>query len=75
MGEISLNICLEIKTFKKLFSILSYNMNTNILDLNNDVLNIIGEYVKKDYLKRMISDFCKREDEKIKREKFKYVTR
>ena len=23
-------------------------MNTNLLDLNNDVLNIIGEYVKKD---------------------------
>ena len=24
-------------------------MNTNLLDLNNDVLNIIGDYVKKDY--------------------------
>ena len=23
-------------------------MNTNLLDLNNDVLNIIGDYVKKD---------------------------
>ena len=23
-------------------------MNTNLLDLNNDILNIIGEYVKKD---------------------------
>jgi hypothetical protein len=22
-------------------------MNTNLLDLNNDVLNIIGDYVKK----------------------------
>jgi len=26
-------------------------MNTNLLDLNNDVLNIIGDYVKKDNLK------------------------
>jgi hypothetical protein len=25
-------------------------MNTNLLDLNNDVLNIIGDYVKKDIL-------------------------
>ena len=25
-------------------------MNTNLLDLNNDVLNIIGRYVKKDNL-------------------------
>ena len=31
---------------KKLFSILYYNMNTNLLDLNNDILNIIGDYVK-----------------------------
>jgi hypothetical protein len=23
-------------------------MNTNLLDLNNDVLNIIGDYVKKE---------------------------
>ncbi len=23
-------------------------MNTNLLDLNNDVFNIIGDYVKKD---------------------------
>ena len=23
-------------------------MNTNLLDLNNDILNIIGDYVKKD---------------------------
>ena len=27
-------------------------MNTNLLDLNNDVLNIIGDYVKKDNIKR-----------------------
>ena len=29
-------------------------MNFNLLDLNNDVLNIIGEYVKKDNLERKI---------------------
>ena len=29
-------------------------MNTNLLDLNNDVLNIIGDYVKKDDLERKI---------------------
>ena len=28
-------------------------MNTNLLDLNNDVLNIIGDYVKKDNDSRM----------------------
>ena len=33
LGEISLNIYLEIKTFKKLFSILCYMMNTNLLVL------------------------------------------
>ena len=27
-------------------------MNTNLLDLNNDVLNIIGDYVKKDHNER-----------------------
>ena len=26
-------------------------MNTNLLDLNNDVLNIIGDYVKKIMMK------------------------
>ena len=26
-------------------------MNTNLLDLDNDILNIIGDYVKKDNLK------------------------
>ena len=31
-------------------------MNTNLLDLNNDVLNIIGDYVKKDNNER-IQDF------------------
>ena len=26
-------------------------MNTNLLDLNNDILNIIGDYVKQDNIK------------------------
>jgi hypothetical protein len=42
-------------------------MNTNLLDLNNDVLNIIGDYVKKIVLKsinkRRAND--KREKNKI----------
>ena len=29
-------------------------MNTNLLDLNNDILNIIGDYVKKDNFERKI---------------------
>ncbi len=29
-------------------------MNTNLLDLDNDVLNIIGDYVKKDILEEKI---------------------
>ena len=28
-------------------------MNTNLLDLNNDILNIIGDYVKKDNNERI----------------------
>ena len=28
-------------------------MNTNLLDLNNDILNVIGDYVKKDNADRM----------------------
>ena len=28
-------------------------MNTNLLDLNNDILNIIGDYVKKDNERRI----------------------
>jgi hypothetical protein len=28
-------------------------MNTNLLDLNDDVLNIIGRYVKKDNFKKL----------------------
>ena len=29
-------------------------MNTNLLDLNNDILNIIGDHVKKDNFKRAL---------------------
>ena len=39
-------------------------MNTNSQDLNNDVLNIIGDYVKKDNADRM---------EKLMKENFKQV--
>ena len=30
-------------------------MNTNLLDLNNDILNIIGDYVKKDILEETLN--------------------
>ena len=30
-------------------------MNTNLLDLNNDVLNTIGDYVKKDILEEKLN--------------------
>ncbi len=33
-------------------------MNTNLLDLNNEILNVIGDYVKKDNHDRMIK-VCK----------------
>jgi hypothetical protein len=39
-------------------------MNTNLLDLNNDILNVIGDYVKKDNEDRM---------EKLIKESFKQV--
>jgi hypothetical protein len=39
-------------------------MNTNLLDLNNDILNIIEDYVKKDNADRM---------EKLIKENFKQV--
>ena len=45
------------KTFKKLFSISYYNMNTNLLDLNNDILNIIGGYVKRDNERRIDKEY------------------
>ena len=31
-------------------------MNTNLLDLNHDVLNIIGDFVKKDNANKMNGD-------------------
>ncbi len=39
-------------------------MNTNLLDINNDILNVIGDYVKKDNADRM---------EKLIKENFKQV--
>jgi hypothetical protein len=47
--KISLNTYYTQKHLK-LISIQYYNMNINLLDLNNDILNIIGDYVKKDNL-------------------------
>ncbi len=29
-------------------------MNTDLLDFNNDILNVIGDFVKKDYFKNEI---------------------
>ena len=46
----------------------------NLLDLNNDVLNIIGDYVKKDNIDRITTDYNKRQDEKTKKIIFKYVS-
>ncbi len=39
----------------------------NLLDLNNDVLNIIGDYVKKDNTDRITTDYNRREDKKRKK--------
>jgi hypothetical protein len=51
--------------------------NINLLDLNNDILNIIGEYVKKDNIDRMekekIDNYYRRKDEESKKIIFKYV--
>ena len=70
--------------FKKLFSILYYNMNTNLFDLNNDVLNIIGDYVKTDNIERMeieklfeyfdnVDRMEKERMEKFKQDVFEYL--
>ena len=32
------------------------NKNINLLDLDNDILNIIGEYVKKDNIERISNE-------------------
>jgi hypothetical protein len=36
-------------------------MNTNLLDLNNDVLNIIGDYVKEANFKNQLESEMKRD--------------
>ena len=41
-------------------------MNTNLLYLNTDILNVIGEYVKKDNIARM-------KKEKFKHDLFEYL--
>ena len=46
----------------------------NLLDLDNDVLNIIGYYVKADNIDRITTDYNKRQDEKTKKIIFKYVS-
>ena len=46
----------------------------NLLDLNNDVLNVIGDYVKKDNMDRITTNYNEREDEKTKKIIFKFVT-
>ncbi len=38
--------------FQKLIPIQYYNINTKLFDLNNDIIEIIGDYVKKDNLNR-----------------------
>ena len=40
---------------KEIFSLVCYMMknNINLLDLDNDILNIIGDYVKKDNNRRI----------------------
>ncbi len=35
-------------------------MNTNLLDLNNDILNIIGDYVKEANFKKQLESEMKR---------------
>ena len=42
----------------------------NLLDMNNDILNIIGDYVKKDNLGREIDEIIQKETQ-IQKEKFK----
>ena len=36
-------------------------MSINLLDFNNDILNIIGDYVKKDNLDRILKDKMKQD--------------
>ena len=43
-------------------------MNTNLLDLNNDILNIIGDYVNKNNSERILTDYHKTKDEKLRKQ-------
>ena len=53
-----------IKYYEKYLE--KYIIEMNLLDLNNDVLNIIGVYVKKDNLERkIIKDTQMRSDKQI----------
>ena len=45
----------------------------NLLDLNNDMLDIIGDYVLIDNWERIETDYFKRRDEESKQCIFKYV--
>ena len=44
-------------------------MKTNLLDLDNDILNVIGDYVKKDNIERMEKERM----EKFKQDVFEYL--
>jgi hypothetical protein len=47
--------------------------NMNLLDLDNDVFNIIGDYVKKDNIERDFQEYCRNLTEKMKQDIFDYV--
>ena len=49
-------------------------MNTNLLDFNNDILNIIGDYVKKDNHDRLKNEEQIINEKKIRFRKFLYST-
>ena len=47
--------------------------NMNLLDLDNDILNIIGDYVKKDNLEREKTEEFKKKKQVLKEELFNHV--
>ena len=49
-------------------------MNTNLLDLNNDILNIMGRYVKKDNFEKLKNEEQIINEKKIRFRKFSYST-
>ena len=49
-------------------------MNTNLLDFNNDILNIIGRYVKKDNFEKLKNEEQIINEKKIRFRKFSYST-